>query len=201
MKNHLWGRRPRFLSWTLILASVLLTLILAACTPAEETAQREGPRDECGYIEPSPADVEKTLSFGKSAFASEDWVKTYTVEPYKISLSRNNDVEGAVAYTEYLIYTCGYGQEEMNNYFNDEGFNIIFEGYESHTIAQFCEIKTLSLYKFDLIDEGLGYTANYWVKQEDDNHILVMMLVFPQESTALLDEYSQKIFPELTVCP
>ena len=109
-------------------------------------------------------------------------------------------LKSAVAYIEYLIYNCGYGQSELAQYFNDESFNIVFEGYEGHNMAAFCEDKSLALYKFDLVDEGSEYTANYWVKQDDDTHILVVMLVFPQTSTAQLDEYSKKIFPELTTC-
>lgn len=184
----------------LILLVVLLTLILAACVPASGTAQGEGPRDECGFIEPSLKDLEKVISFGKPAFASENWVKNYTVEPYKITLTRQNDTDAAIAYTEYLIYTCGYGQDELVQYFNDESFNTVFEEYESHTLADFCEQTDLALYKFDLLNEGTEYIAHYWVKQEDDTHILVMMLVFPKTGTTLLEEYSQKLFPELTTC-
>ncbi len=204
MKNRYWGWTSRFFFWIPGLLALSLTIFLAACAPAatqSPTPQGEGPRDNCGFIEPSNAEVQKILSVGKSLFTSPDWVKSYTVEPYKITVSRNNDKESAVAYTEYLIYTCGYTQEDMNKYFNDAGFNTIFSGYESHNMANFCENKGLALYKFDLVDKGTDYIANYWVKQQDDTHILVMMLVFPRESSTKLDEYSAQIFPELTHCP
>lgn len=171
-------------------------VLISACTPAAQT----GPRDQCGFIEPTQDDVNKILSFGQDAFSSTNWIKSYTVEPYKITLSRHNDVEQAVAYTEYLIYTCGYGQTEMDQYFNDEGFNIVFEGYESHAMAAFCEVTNLALYRFDLVDEGIEYTANYWVEQTDDYHVLVMMIVFPRSSTGLIDNYSTQLFPQLKIC-
>ncbi len=193
-------QNPRFLFWTLILLAVSLTIFLAACAPASPAAQADGPRDDCGLIEPTDEDVQYILSLGKDNFTSADWVKSYTVEPYKVTVSRSNEVEAAIAYTEYLIYTCGYGQSEMDSYFNDEGFNIIFEGYESHSMAQFCEKKELALYKFDLVNEGEEYIANYWVKQATDTRVLVMMLVFPKSSAAQLEEYSKNIFPELTAC-
>lgn len=202
MPNLFPGRHPRFSLWAFILLAVALTVFLAACAPSTQTAaQGEGQRDDCGFVEPTGADVEKTLSFKKEVFKPEEWLKSYTVEPYKISISRQNDAESAVAYIEYLIYNCGYGQTELANYFNNEGFNTVFEGYEAHNMSAFCEDNSLALYKFDLVDKGSEYTANYWVKQDDDTHILVVMLVFPRASSAKLDEYSRNIFPELTSCP
>ena len=196
MMNYRWGSKPRLFFTFITLLSIITTVFLAACAPAPAIR----PRDDCGLIEPTDQDVNKILSFGKDAFTSENWVRSYTVEPYKITLTRHNDVDSTIAYIEYLIYTCGYGQTELGEYFNDAGFNVVFEGYESHAMSAFCEIKDLALYKFDLVEEDVEYTAHYWVEQTDDTHVLVMMLVFPKTSTAQLDEYSKKLFPELTSC-
>ncbi len=190
-----WESKPLIFFMPIILLSTITTVLLAACAPVSS-----GPRDECGLIEPTQQEVNKALSFGSSMFTSEDWSKSYTVDPYKVTITRQNEAESAVAYTEYLIYNCGYGQPELDEYFNDTGFNIVFEGYESYTASGFCEVPNLALYKFDLVEEGLEYTAHYWAEQTDDNHVLVMMLVFPKESTAQLEEYSKKLFPKLTSC-
>lgn len=111
---------------------VFLSLLLAACGSGEQV---KGPRDECGLIEPTEADVKFILSFGELAFNSEGWVKRYTVEPYKISLTRNNQALSGVTYVEYLIFNCGYGQADLDGYFNDEGFDIIFSDYEAYELA------------------------------------------------------------------
>jgi hypothetical protein len=198
MKSRIRTSKP------IIVSVVIIFLILILAFPAEwilSPAQITGPIDDCGLIEPSRKDVDKILSIGKELFNTDKWTKSYTVEPYKITITRHNDAEAGVAYTEYLIYTCGYGQQELNDYFNNEGFKNVFNGYESYNQAAFCEIPNdLALYKFDLVDEGKEYTAHYWVEQTDDTHVLVMMLVFPRESTAQFDEYSKKLFPELTSC-
>jgi hypothetical protein len=152
-------------------------------------------------IQPTEEDIDKILSFGTDLFESDNWVRSYTVEPYKITLTRHNDVDFAVAYTEYLVYTCGYGQTELNEYFSPEGFNIVFQGYESYSQAGFCEAPDLALYEFDLVDEGADYISHYWVEQTDDTHVLVMMLVFPKGSAAQLEEYSTRLFPALPSCP
>jgi hypothetical protein len=183
----------------IILLAVTLVCLSAACAPAAD--EPRGPRDECGLIEPTDSDVEYALSFGRQAFTSTDWVKIYTVEPYKISLTRKNDALGGIAYLEYLIYNCGYTQTDLDNYFSDEGFDIIFVDYESHALANFCEEKSLALYEYNLVDSGIPYSARYWVKQATETRLLVMMLVFPSETPDVLDEYSRKIIPELTACP
>ena len=200
MSPSFFGFKPRLTFWTSLLLAALFAFFLAGCDLPLSAAQAAGPSDDCGPIEPTEADVQKMLSFGREAFTSTDWQKTYTVAPYKITLTRTDAVEQALAYSEYLIYTCGYGQPEMDKYFNDEGFNVIFADYESHTLSNFCEIKNLALYEYDLVDNSQPFKARYWVKQDNDTRILVYMLVFPQTSSATLDEYSQKIFPDLAVC-
>lgn len=191
--------RLRRLPRTLILPAVMLAFFLAACAPASAD-QAEGPRDECGLIEPTASDVDYALEFGRQAFLSEDWIKSYTVEPYKISLTRKNEVLGAVSYLEYLIFNCGYGQTELDNYFNDESFNIIFGDYESHLLTDFCEEKSLALYEYALVDEGVEFSARYWVKQASDTRLLVVMLVFPRVSPDVLDQYSRQVMPDFTGC-
>jgi hypothetical protein len=177
-----------------------LSFLLAACTPAAEQ-QAEGARDECGLIEPTAADVEYALSFGQTSYPPADWIKTYTVEPYKISLTRSNEALAAIAYLEYLVFNCGYGQADLNSYFNDESFNIIFGDYESHSLTNFCETEGLALYEYALVEEGINFQARYWVKQASETRLLVMMLVFPSDTPDILNAYSGNIFPEFPACP
>ncbi|MFZ5880241.1 MAG: hypothetical protein ACOY0R_12790 [Chloroflexota bacterium] len=200
MNTHQTGSKFHFFR-SLVLAAVLLAGLLSGCGSTPAADQAEGPRDDCGPIEPSEADVDKALAFGREAFDSTQWVKSYTVDPYKVTLTRRNDTVQAIAYTEYLIFTCGYTQEDMNNYFNDEGFSIIFADYESYALDNFCEAGGLSLYEYSLVEEGTPFMAHYWVKQDTDTRILVYMLVFPQSNPGMMDEYSQKIFPSLSSCP
>lgn len=189
----------RIFSRTLILLAVISTA-LTACAPQIVPAVSV-PTDNCGPIEPSDKDVQYALSFGKDLFSNAQWIKSYTVEPYKISISRHNDTKSSVAYLEYLIYNCGYGQKDLGDYFNDQGFDIVFGSYDSHSLAHFCEIKSLALYEYDLVSDGQNYSARYWVEQNSDTRVLVMMLVYPVDDLATLDQYSQQLFPQLAACP
>ncbi len=195
------NKLPRPVFWTSLLVAVLLAGVIAACSPTPTVDQAQVPHDSCGPIEPTDADVKKVLTFGEGLFNSADWVKSYTVDPYKVTLTRRNDTAQAIVYSEYLIFTCGYSQTDLGNYFNDEGFNIIFSDYESHTLAKFCEQSGTSLYEYDLVDSNINYKARYWVKQEDEKHIFVYMLVFPQSNPDALETFSKQLFPLLTTCP
>jgi hypothetical protein len=201
MKKTFTGKRSRFLIWALILIVVTTAVSLVAIySYSSKASATTGPTDQCGPIEPSDQEVKYALSFESGLFTSNDWVKSYTVEPHKISITRNNDTESAIAYTEYLIFNCGYSQQDLNSYFNTDNFNVVFGGYESHTLSKFCEMKKLSLYQYDLILKGMPYSARYWVKQDDSKHIFVMMLVLPKTSPDKLDRYSKQIFPQYSSC-
>ena len=189
----------RLLFFPALLLAVSLTIFLAACSSSTQK-QAEGPKDACGFIEPTDEDVQHILTFGREAFASADWVRSYTVEPYRVSIAHHNDAAGAVAQIDYNIYTCGYTQTDLDNYFSDQNISETFAGYESHTLAHFCEKKNLALYQYDLVFNGAEYSANLWVKQESDTRLFTTRLVFPKSSPALLEEYSQKLFPDLTMC-
>ncbi len=183
----------------LVMALILTALVLAACAPLIQQTY-SGPTDECGLIEPSEEDIRFLLTIGQDLFSKPEWVKSYTVEPYKVSFTRRNDTEAAIAYGEYLMYNCGYGQAELDEYFSDAGFAIIFANYDRYTQTNFCEQGSLALYEYDLVFEGSPYLARYWVKQQSDTRLLVLMLVFPNESRATLDTYATQLFPDLSSC-
>lgn len=185
----------------LLLAMGLFVAVmgLSGCLPKVEQANA-GPTDECGPIEPSEEDVRFLLTIGRELFSQPEWVKSYTVEPYKVSVTRRNDAESAIMYGEYLMYNCGYGQADLDEYFSDAGFAIVFANYDSYTQTNFCEEGDLALYEYDLVFEGAPYLARYWVKQQSDTRLLVLMLVFPSNSRAALNSYATQLFAGLSSC-
>ncbi|MFZ5822354.1 MAG: hypothetical protein ACOYYJ_20890 [Chloroflexota bacterium] len=183
----------------LLIALSLVFSALSGCAPQANTAYA-GPTDECGPIEPAEEDVRFVLAIGEDLFDQPEWVRSYTVEPYKVSLTRRNDTQSAIAYAEYLMYNCGYGQAELDEYFSEASFAIVFGNYESHVRTNFCEEGSLALYQYDLVDEGTPYAARYWAKQQSDTRLLVVMLVFPRENPSLMDTYATRLFPDLAAC-
>lgn len=193
-------RMPSRTSALLLVIGLILTVVaLSGCQPLVKQTYA-GPSDECGPIEPTEEDVRFLLTIGQDLFSKPEWVKSYTVEPYKVSLTRQNNAQSAIAYGEYLIYTCGYGQANLDEYFSDANFAIVFANYDSYTQTNFCEEGSLALYEYDLVFEGAPYLSRYWVKQQSDTRLLVLMLVFPENNRALLDSYATRLFPDLSSC-
>lgn len=191
----------RILFSAVILIAVVATTVIIDWPAPSGSSQSGVPTDECGPIEPSDKDVKIVLSFGKNAFSSPDWIKSYTVEPHRVSLARHNDIEGSVEQTDLQMFNCGYSQADLDSYFSEENLGIMFASYDEHTQANFCEITKLALYEFDLTYQGSEYSARLWAKQESDTRLLTVRLVFPKSNPALLNDYSQKLFPALTSCP
>lgn len=182
----------------LALGLVAVLALAASCAPG--SLAYTGPTDECGPIEPSQQDVRFALEFGAAPFNQPDWVKNYTVDPYRITLTRTNDRENAVAYLEYLMYNCGYGQDELDEYFSDEGFGVVFANYESYNLYNFCEAGNLALYEYALENADESYAARYWVQQSTDTRLLIFMLVFPVDRMFVMNGYASQLFPDLVAC-
>lgn len=191
-----------FVKPTSLLLLVSLALILALAAGCAPGPVYPGPSDECGPVEPSQQDVRYALTFGQGPFSQPDWVKSYTVEPYQVKLTRQNSREGAVATLEYLLYNCGYGQAELDAYFNEGGFAIVFSNYESHALYNFCENESqdLALYEYALEKEGELYAARYWAYQQSDTRLLTFLLVFPEDKLPVMNGYARQVFPELVSC-
>ena len=113
----------------------------------------------------------------------------------------SNGAATAIAYLEALIFPCTYEEPDLNTFFNEENWQIIFANYESYQPVAECRTDTgLRLYQFSTVDSGFTYNINYWVKNDTETRVISMMIVFPVESEALMTEYSNSLFPELTSC-
>ncbi len=181
------------------LLTVLLPLLLAACSaawPAEDS-----PRDQCGPIQPSQSDVRFAVGFAAKLFDPNQWERSYTVEPYKTVVLREDQSIGAIAHTEYLLWNCGYTESDLDNYFSQGYFDVVFSNYDGYTMNKSCQEKKLSLYEFDAVFQGAPYVVRYWVNQQSRTRVLIFMLVYPRERQAELETMARQVFPNLVSCP
>jgi len=194
----------RLIFSAVILVAMIGTAVLFEFSPLgnqSEPGTSTGPVDECGPYEPTDEDVERTLALGGKLFDAPSWEKRYTVEPYRVTVIRQNRTETIVALAEDLIFTCGYGQQELNDLFSGDNLTAIFSDYDTMSIANFCERPNdIALYELDLSLDGMAYTARFWVRQESSTRLLTMRLVFLKADTAKLDEFSRKVFPDYPAC-
>jgi hypothetical protein len=201
MTKFLSKTTSRIILSIVILVAFIGTAVLFEFSPSSDQNESNGPVDECGPYEPTDEDVKRTLTLGNGIFDSPDWEKRYSVEPYKVTVIRQNDVDTILALAENLIFTCGYGQNELNNLFGGDNLNSLFSDYNTLVVSNFCEKPNdIALYELDLTLDGVDYISRLWVKQESDTRLLTMRLVFLKADSAKLDEYSKKVFPEYSSC-
>ena len=154
----------------------------------------------CISPEPTQSDIDRALGFTGKLFESDEWEKSYTVAENKVSVSWVSAT--AVAYLEALIYPCSYEEPDINSYFSDENWKIIFQNYQSYEVVNECrDDRGLRLYQFEAISDGAEYDVNYWVKNDTNTRVISLMLVLPGGSTTEMDEYAYSLFPTLTTCP
>ena len=210
--------KTKFASWFFIL------LFLTACSqPGSQATEAPEPQQNpptstieatstvevlptvtpaCISQEPSQADIDHALSFTGQVFEQGDWEQSYTVSEDRVSVSWFSNSLASVAFLEALVFPCGYEEPDLNNYFNDENWDNVFANYESYELVSECrsDAAGLRLYQFDVDSDGIPYLVNYWVKNDTNTRVISFMMIVPDDSFDLLDEYSYSLFPQLSNC-
>lgn len=171
----------------------------ATAAPALEAPPKATP--VCISSEPSQDDVDDALAYTGSLFEPADWQRTYTVSEGRVAVTWFNDAQASVAYLEALIFPCGYEEIDLDYFFNEENWRVIFENYESYEHVAECRTDDgLRLYQFKALEQGYEYNVNYWADNDTDTRVMGVMIVFPVESPDLMNEYSSGLFPKFTSC-
>lgn len=156
----------------------------------------------CISTEPTQADIDRALSYTGDTFGPPTWKRTYSVAEYRVTVTWLNDRYGALASLEALTYPCGYGEQDINAYFSNEGWQAIFANYESYQPVDECRKGTgLRLYQFTVKNQSIDYALNYWVQNDTDTRLVTLMLVFPITEQTTLEDTSTRLFPDLPNCP
>jgi hypothetical protein len=153
--------------------------------------------------EPTQQDVDYILAFTRDAFKSSGWERSYTVEPYRVSVTWLNNQEGALAFLEYLIYSCGYTQTDIEEYYSDQNFEeVIFYDYQNLQRTAICTNTEgdITLYEFTAELSETEYLMRYWIKLDSPTRVLDLLIAFPRASQGQLHTYAEAVFPELSVC-
>ncbi|NIS80580.1 MAG: hypothetical protein GTO14_10335 [Anaerolineales bacterium] len=154
-------------------------------------------------IDPSQQDVDYILTYTGEIFDSDDWQRSYTVKELRTNVTWLNHQEGALAFLEYLIFSCGYTQDDFENFFSDQNLEaVIFVDYKNLKRLATCTSneEDLMLHEFSAEVQDRQYLVYYWIKLDRETRILTMLLTFPRESEAKLVSYASAIFPELSSC-
>ncbi|MBI5962159.1 MAG: hypothetical protein HY863_01685 [Chloroflexi bacterium] len=193
----------------LFIAAILLSAceipgaVLSTPIPPSAAATLAPIVDMSGCISPEPTqnDIDRALAYTDEIFSGTEWTRSYTVESSRVSVTFNSDSLGAVGFVEALIFPCGYGDSDLDTFFSNENWQIVFANYESYKALSECKSGgSLRLYQFNAVEEGGDYKIKYWALNDTDTRVVGMMIVFPVESESLMDEYASALFPDLTSC-
>ncbi len=150
--------------------------------------------------EPTAEDIDRALTFTGSVFSSSEWKRSYTVMESRVAVSWMS--ENALAYLEALIFPCGYEDANLDAYYSPENWAIIFSDYDSYQPAETCRSDSgLRLHQFSAQNSNVEYEIRYWAQNDSDERVLSLMLTFPVEERAQLEEYAARLFPNLPRCP
>lgn len=161
------------------------------------------PEDCESSIDPAQQDIDYVLAYTSDIFESAGWQKSYTVKEFRTTVTWLHDQEGALAFLEYLIFSCGYTVEDFEEYFSDQNLEtVIFSGYQNLQRLATCtsEENDLTLFEFSADVQDTQYLLRYWIKLDSKTRILTMLVTFPREFEAQLASYADAIFPELSSC-
>lgn len=195
------------------LAFVIVLFIAACAAPATATTANELPlpaidppaaqaTPACISQEPTAADIERALIYTEDLFNGPEWERSYTVGGGRVSVTWSDGADAGIAYLEVLIFPCTYEEPDLNNFFSAENWQVIFANYENYQPVAECKTDDgLRLYQFSAVDSGFNYDIKYWAENDTETRVIGMMIVFPAESDALMNEYSDSLFSDLVSCP
>lgn len=197
-----------------ILISIIVIIGLSACgsspTPAPASPTPPPPTEEvilptvtpaCISPEPQQEDIDRAIGLTGQLFEQDDWEQSYTVSEDRVSVSWFSNSLASVAFLEALVFPCGYEEPDLNDYFTDENWENVFANYEDYELVTECRSDIgLRLYEFDVVSDGAPYLVNYWVSNDTSTRIITFMMIVPDDSFDLLDEYGYSIFPQLSNC-
>src|SRR5688572_19801264 len=120
-----------------------LMLFLSACGTSETVmpASASVPPTEtplpiatpvCISPMPTGQDIERALSFAENIPDTDEWEQAYSVSVASVSVTWQNIPQNAVIHIEALIFPCGYEEPDLDHYFNDANWDVIFHNYESY---------------------------------------------------------------------
>jgi len=195
------------LRWTAALLVIFIALLgcsFFSNTPGAVQPPTSAPIvAECQKVtEPSAQDIAYATNLMGDIFKAGEWEKSYTTGNMRVSVTWINNSAGAVAHGEYLVYPCGYTQKDMDEYFSDENFKVFLTNYKNPKQLAACadDAKKIKLREYRAEDYNKGYLLRFWLTPVNNTHVEKVMVAFPEESAALLDQYAQKMFPGISSC-
>jgi hypothetical protein len=176
---------------------LVLIPLLIGCGPASSSTVVG---TTCDSLQPTTADVQYVLNFGKDLLTNEVWSRSYTVQEQEAIVFWRHRSIASLSEISMLLFCDGNGTADLELYFNKDTLQEKFFDYDAVEVVASCRNEDVILYRLDAVEEGVAYTIHQWLQPMNTTRLLSVVVVFPKEETALLEKYSQSFFPNLPAC-
>jgi hypothetical protein len=169
----------------LVVLSMLFVVVRAQDTTEEALPERE---------------IYTALSYGDDVFEPDIWYASASEEGSRTRATWRADGLGGVAFLDYLHFDEGILFSQIDAVFDDGWFNATLANYSVWRENTRCDLGDLRLIEFSLQTNNIKYEMRYWLEIVNDYRVLSMFIVFPAADKANLDDYADRLFPELSSC-
>jgi hypothetical protein len=149
---------------------------------------------------PTDQDVTYANNFTTDIFQGNEWKRNEVIDDAGDTITWRDSNNRALISEEYLINSCGYSKEKLNNDFSNP--ELMLEVYEKPSLITTCsnDKEGLNLYEYRAEYDGQIYIIRIWTKLINNTHLIDIRMVFPEKSLDLLNQYSLRLFPTLKSC-
>lgn len=189
-------------TFLLLIVAFAASTLTANVTHAAVDVPAALQEDECEPTQSTIDNFTEALDLHSDVFTEEDWSLeiSYREDNYVIQVNRFPMDTTGVTTVNYLIYDCGYDTDDLEDYYDDDGFDRIMEVYSDVERTEECSDGGLTLYHYALEYENDAYLSRFWVVEYSDTRVYDVQLTFLADEEDRLDELAEDLFPELPGC-
>jgi len=177
-----------------MLKKLIVVLVVLLCSVALIHAQDDAEEFE-------EREIYTALAYGDDVFEPELWLASAAESEVTTTVTWNAVAYGALSYLDYRHYDEGITADEITAQFDNTRFEATFANYASWRKVAVCYEGDLTLHEFELVNGESQYNMRFWVEPaEDFTRVRAQFIVFPNSYLPELDEYSERLFPDLPAC-
>lgn len=157
-------------------------------------------QDDPAELDEPEREIYVALSYGDEVFEPDIWYASASEEPSRAKATWRADGIGGVAYLDYIHFDEGVAFSQLDAIFTDGWFNATLSNYSVWRENTRCDLGDLRLIEFSLQTNSVKYEMRYWIEIATDYRVRTMFVVFPADDEANLDDYANRLFPEMPSC-
>jgi hypothetical protein len=196
-QGELRSMKTRLITFLLLIVGFGVSAVAGDVASAAPLGQ-----DGCELTQGTVDNFVEALDLHSDVFTEEDWSLTvnYEEDDYVIQVNRFPEEATGVTTVNYLIYDCGYNSRDLEDYYDDDGFDRILEVYDEAERTEECVDGGLTLYHYALEYDNDDYVSRFWIVEYSDTRVYDVQVTYLADEEDLLEDLAEQLFPELPSC-